>query len=82
MAVFFSLKNPHNPWSSRALNSLRRGAAQLGSGSGYLEIERGTRGPVRRMAETLRDLFFSRLRLRIWGVGVVEKAWVWVWDGD
>lgn len=35
-----------------------------GLGRSYFEIERGTRGPVRRIAETPRDLFFSRDRLR------------------
>lgn len=80
MAVRSSLKNPQRPWSSRVLNSLRKGGSQTGSGSGYLDTERGTRGPVRRMAETPRDLFFSRLRRRIWGAGVVEKGLVWVGD--
>lgn len=30
------------------------------------------------MAETPRDLFFSRLTTRAVGVGVVEKGWQWV----
>lgn len=53
-----------------------------GTGRAYFEMDKGTRGPVRRIADTPRDLFFSRCRGRECWVREEEKGRDWDWMAE
>ena len=72
IAFLSPLKKAHSPWFSLVMNCCLRAGSTTGIGKGYLLTFKGSLGPVLRMAETPRFLFFSRFCRSHW-TGDVEK---------
>ena len=72
IAFLSSLKKAQSPWFSLVMNCCLRAGSTTGIGRGYLLTFKGNLGPVLRMAETPRFLFFSRF-CRSHRMGDVEK---------